>query len=359
MYTAACKHMGKAHAQKGSFEKVGECLYRYSSNGIYYAVMRHSGKVIRRSLETSDKAYAKRRLAEFKRDLGRTAPGAGRVTLSSLCDRYLTTCSNQAAKTVRRKQDIVRKIKDDWPGGADVAASKVKPSEVATWLSSYSFGWASQHLYLECLRAIFDLAVADKVIIENPARATTIKRKKKERPIRLTPTYDEFQRIVANIRAQPFSAEARESADFVEYLGLAGQGQAEASALLWRDVDWEGGRVASFRHKTRSRFFFPLYPQLRPLLERRKSECDARQDQRVFVIKDAKKALAAACKRLELPAYSQRSLRRVFVTRAIEKKVDAKTIAEWQGHQDGGKLIFDTYSHLFATHSSKMAALLE
>lgn len=347
--------MGAAHTQKGSFEKVGECLYRYSSNGIYYAVMRHSGKLIRRSLETSDKAHAKRKLAEFKRDVGRTAPGAGRVTLSSLCDRYLTTCSNQAAKTVRRKQDIVQKIKDDWPGGAEVAAAKVKPSDVAAWLSSYTFGWASQHLYLECLRAIFDLAVADKVIIENPARADTIKRKKKERPIRLTPTFEEFERIVVDIRNQQFNAEAKKSADFVQYLGLAGQGQAEAGALLWRDIDWKGERVASFRHKTRSRFFFPLYPQLRPLLERLKSECEGKQDQAVFGIKDAKKALAAACTRLGMPAYSQRALRRMFVTRAIQKGVDAKTIAEWQGHQDGGKLIFDTYSHLFAVHSNKMA----
>jgi hypothetical protein len=41
-----------------------------------------------------------------------------------------------------------------------------------------------------------------------------------------------------------------------------------------------------------------------------------------------------------------RSLRRMFITRAIEKGVDVKTIALWQGHKDGGKLILDTYSHV-------------
>lgn len=150
----------------------------------------------------------------------------------------------------------MQKIKDDSPGGAEVADAKVKPSEVAAWLSSCTLGWASQHLYLECLRAIFDLAVADKVIIENPARGDTIKRKKKERPIRLTPTFEEFERIVTDIRNLQFNAEAKKSADFVQYLGLAGQGQAETGALLWRDIDWKAERVASFRHKTRSRFFF-------------------------------------------------------------------------------------------------------
>jgi len=33
-------------------------------------------------------------------------------------------------------------------------------------------------------------------------------------------------------------------------------------------------------------------------------------------------------------------------------------IAEWQGHQDGGKLILQTYSHVRRPHSDAMAQLL-
>jgi hypothetical protein len=36
------------------FRKVAECLYRYSSNGVYYARFKTDGKEIRRSLETTD-----------------------------------------------------------------------------------------------------------------------------------------------------------------------------------------------------------------------------------------------------------------------------------------------------------------
>jgi hypothetical protein len=36
----------------------------------------------------------------------------------------------------------------------------------------------------------------------------------------------------------------------------------------------------------------------------------------------------------------------MFITRAIERGVDVKVIAEWQGHKDGGKLILDAYSHV-------------
>jgi hypothetical protein len=78
----------------------------------------------------------------------------------------------------------------------------------------------------------------------------------------------------------------------------------------------------------------------------------------VFEIANAKKALAAACRRLGYPPFSQRSLRRMFITRAIEKGVDVKVIAEWQGHKDGGKLILQTYSHVNPVHSNRMAQLM-
>ena len=48
----------------------------------------------------------------------------------------------------------------------------------------------------------------------------------------------------------------------------------------------------------------------------------------------------------------------MFITRAIEKGVDVKVIAEWQGHKDGGKLILGTYSHVRPEHSQRMAKLM-
>jgi hypothetical protein len=48
----------------------------------------------------------------------------------------------------------------------------------------------------------------------------------------------------------------------------------------------------------------------------------------------------------------------MFITRAIERGVDVKVIADWQGHKDGGKLILDTYSHVNRAHSQRMAQLM-
>jgi hypothetical protein len=48
----------------------------------------------------------------------------------------------------------------------------------------------------------------------------------------------------------------------------------------------------------------------------------------------------------------------MFITTAIERGVDVKVIALWQGHVDGGKLILDTYSHVRPAHSMRMADLM-
>jgi integrase len=174
--------------------------------------------------------------------------------------------------------------------------------------------------------------------------------------VRLTPSFEEFQAIAADIRARPFNGDAHDSANFVEFIGLAGLGQAEAANLRRQDVNLKAGMMSVRRSKTSTAFAVPIYPQLRPLMERLCQGLIPRD--RVFQIKDAKKAIAGACRRLELPRYSHRSLRRMFITRAIERGVDVKVIADWQGHRDGGKLILDTYSHVRPVHSQRMAQLM-
>ena len=198
------------------------------------------------------------------------------------------------------------------------------------------------------------MATRDNAICRSPV--DHLRSIKLDKPIRKTPTFEEFKAIVASIRSQQFNADAEKSADFVEFIGLAGLGQAEAAALQYSDIDWERETITTFRHKTKSGFAVPLYPQLRPLLERLRNEPGSRGP--VFKIKDAKRAIAAACRRLGFSAYSHRSFRRMFITRAIELGVDVKVVAEWQGHKDGGKLILDTYSHVNRVHSQRMAKLM-
>ena len=217
-------------------------------------------------------------------------------------------------------------------------------------------GRSHANAYIQLLRELLGFAVRDKIIGDNPAEH--LKYFKREKPIRPTPTWEEFQAIVEEIRKQPFNAAAEDSANFVEFIGLSGLGRAEAAALTWSDVNFERDQMITFRHKTATGFAVPIYPQLRPLLERLKADAKSGAAEKVLEISDAKKAIAGACKRLGLRHYSHIGFRRMFITRAIERGIDAKVIAQWQGHKDGGKLILDTYSHVNPVHAQRMAQLM-
>src|SRR5438034_3709888 len=54
------------HGQNGVLQKVGESLYRYSSNRVYYARVKVDGKEIKCSLRTTDPALARRNLVALR-----------------------------------------------------------------------------------------------------------------------------------------------------------------------------------------------------------------------------------------------------------------------------------------------------
>jgi integrase len=338
--------------------RVANGLYRSATSGVYFAHVRIHGKLFRESLRTSDRRTAERKLSDLRRAKGRIDPAAGRVTLAEICSRYEGTLGHLSKSSIKAKRGILRRLKTEWPKGAEQSITSIKTSDCETWLGRQAkrVGRSHYNAYLQVLRDVLTLAMRDRIIADNPVSHLTYL--KREEPIRQTPSWDEFRAIVDDIRKQPFNADAQDSADFVEFIGLAGLGQAETAALTWDDVDFEREQITTFRHKTRTGFTVPLFPQLRPLLERLNGAGAHSPSERIFVIKDAKKAIAGACKRLRLPRYTHRSFRRMFITRAIEKGIDVKVIAQWQGHKDGGKLILDTYSHVNPAHSQRMAQLM-
>ena len=117
-YTVGSERMRALQSKVGAFQKVGECLYRYSSNGVYYARIRVDGKEIKRSLETTDRAIANRELARFKNEQRQIDRSQGKLTLAQLCDRYVKTVQHQKPRTIERKTCIVGRIKREWPTGS-------------------------------------------------------------------------------------------------------------------------------------------------------------------------------------------------------------------------------------------------
>ena len=330
-------------------------MYRYNPSRQYFARVRKGGKLYRQKLGTDDLAYAKRKLSEFKRDLERTDHTKGKKSFGAVLDDYAATLKG-APSTLRDKKATILTIKTIFGGCESQPLRNLAPSKLEAFLAD-RYGPLSASAYnsaLALVRSALDLAVRDKIIVENPV--AHLKYRKRETPVRLTPTFEQFQEIVASVRAQPFNADAQDSGDFLEMMGLLGLGQAELSALGRSDVDLAAGRIFVKRRKTGVGFHIPIFPQARALIEKL---CQGKShDGRLFKLDDARKALASACKRLGYAPFSQRSLRRMFITSAIERGVDVKVIAQWQGHKDGGKLILDTYSHVNPDHSNRMARLM-
>lgn len=206
---------------------------------------------------------------------------------------------------------------------------------------------------------MFEQAVNDGELAGSPVLG--IKYSRREKPLRLTPTYEQFRAIIADLRSpERHNTHGQdETADFVELAGEAGLGQAEIAGLRRCDIDLAGGTMTCFRLKTATGFSVPIYPNARPIIERRLQVAGPEPDARLFNFDNCKKGIEAACKRLRFPHYTLRSLRRMFITRAIMRGVDVQTISRWQGHVDGGALLLRTYAHVLSRdHSLKMAGLL-
>jgi hypothetical protein len=155
----------RTHQSKSAFRKVGECLYRYSSSGVYYARFESGGKEIRRSLRTMDRASAQRALAWLKQEREQIDPAQGKLTIGEVCDRYSATIQHQKPKTVERKSLIIRRVKSHWPTGRLTQVTKGKPSHVDLWICRYRFGPHSRNLHMAGFKEIFEMAVRDGIIL--------------------------------------------------------------------------------------------------------------------------------------------------------------------------------------------------
>ena len=327
------------------------CLYRHKLNGTYYGIKKFSGKRKEHSLQTTDRKIAERKLAHWVKSIGKVDSDAEKTTLGQLLETLVAARKGKSSSTNETDASIIKRFKAEWKHGLDVRVSQIKPSQLDEWLANQEgrVKNTTYNRYCGFLKQLFEIAVADRMVVESPFIGVKTRWKKPQKPERFVPTQEQFEAIVNEIRMQPFNAEAEDSADFIEFLGLAGLGQAEASSLKFGDIDWARGILHIKRHKTQERFTVPIYDHLKPFIQRllKQHNSNPSSEAHVFKIKDARKALLAACERLGLFKFTQRNIRAVLIRRLWHSKVDVKLIAKWQGHQDGGRLILTTYTEVF------------
>jgi len=352
-------------SKRGKLIRVAEGLYQYTRSKEYYARFRSRGKHIQQKLGTIESpcitlAEARRKLRDLKSGTDAIDPTKLNKTLGKVIDEYESVLHCSEKTRIYKKLHLER-LRTEFPlPPKTTKVRSVQKTDVMRFMSQYNhLASASWNAILTVTRDVFAYAVEDEVIFRSPVSGKDLMYRKRPDSKKLTPSYGEYEAIVAHVRGQKFADTAKESADLIEFMGLAGLGQAECADLTWADINFGAGIISIIRRKTQKEFSVPIFPSLLPLLQRMHEERENKlPTAKVFSVKDPKIALASACRRLKLPNYSARSLRRMFITRCVSLGVDPKTISNWQGHRDGGMLILKVYAQRDPEHERKMASKL-
>src|ERR1039458_9955880 len=336
--------------------KVGETLYR-SAVGSYFAVIKYQGKQHRHCLKTKDREIARKKLAEYRQQLqGHPAADNAALSFGQLSSQWL-----EASRVYLKPSSVKRR---EWLIAAlapyfQTAVRNITKAHVEQWASirTKNVKAATFNKEADGLRQVFQFAVEHGIMLDNPASG--LRRRRIVATEKLTPTREQFSRIVRDLRGNQIR-DTSASADLMVFRGYSGCRLGEATQVRWRDVDWKRRtlRIAGGDQGTKNyeRRLIPLFPPLERLLKEMANRAkDARFDDRVVRIASAKVSLTNACCRLGLPHFLHHALRHFFASNAVEAGIDFRTVAGWLGHRDGRALLARTYSHLRAEHSVEMA----
>lgn len=342
-----------------TWKQVGENLVRHQGGTIYLRA-KVAGKIIRRSLETTDLATAKRkRDTEIKLDRKRAATaGQAEKTLGGalamiekgqINDPHLKLSTRESYKeihkTLRKTLPLSRNLRE-W-----------KDTDARQWWAATAGNYSAQRAnHLLALVKRLGSYIAEHDIGDNPT--LKLRRIKVLQRVPFTPSKEQIDAILESIRLQRKSASAA-SASFVGFLAFSGCRVAEVRSVKWEDLnaDWTwltitGGKLGTKNSTVRR---MPVSAPLRGILS---ALHYAKASGPVFLLSSPREALSNACTRLKLPHLRVHDLRHFFASWSIEKGVDIATVAIWLGHKDGGVLLMKTYGHIRDQHSLDSVAKL-
>ena len=281
------------------FHKVGECLYRLESTGGYYALVKRRGKQFRRSLKTTDRKLAERRLADVRQKVERLARSddANR-TFEEVAGHWVDlTAGELKPRSLDRRRTALKSLA---PYFHAAAIRNISRAQCERWAKERGTVVAPQTFdhELSVLRRVLDYAVESGLRLDNPA--AHIKRRPIKQARIKVPSREQFQQLVAAIRLSDGRADsqrrAKPGADLMELLAYSGMRLGEATAMVWGDVDFEkntltvtGGEAGTKNHEFR---VIPMPDALRSLLLRMKEEGQPQPGSHVVAIDSAETAIS-------------------------------------------------------------------
>jgi integrase len=347
-------------------------LLKDEISGRYYARFWREGKPKWMALKTDIYAVAKTRIAKERKAFNAVTETVrtvetGAATVEKCAKAYLDRVAakvNIKATTALYYRQIVEAILEGWPELKTAKPKDISKRDLEAWAKRYSEKYSAQRFNnsVDVLRRIFQIAVDQGAIYQNPAAHLEKKRIIKHPPE--LPTAEQLASIIAQMRKKrgwcsiPYG-------DLIEFLAFTGCRIKEARNVKWSHVTDDGIWIYGDDTGTKNheRRFLQMNKGLARLLADLKAKPRFRRINRsadfVLSIGECHKALSAACTALGLPHISHHDLRHWFATQAISKTFDVPTVAKWLGHKDGGGELMRTYSHLLQEHSKAMAAKLD
>lgn len=343
------------------WQYAGPNLRRRKTSGVYYVFAKHGGKQFRRSLDTADKATAKRKRDDFMRGVNHLRTGEdAQITFAELAALWIEAERHTLKESsARRRAAAVKAIA---PAFSGLQIGHITARHCEEWAKARAAAASAATFCkeLDTMRGAFGYAVAHGLILHDPSRNIKRPRIRNKRPS--VPTREQFEAIIATVRADA-QGKGNDGADMVQLLAFSGMRLNEARSLRWRDVNFTqgeftvtGGETGTKNHETRT---VPLSDDLRALLERIKHERGSvAPGDCILQTASAKKCLQTACRKLGLPPCHHHSMRHYFTTCSLEGGVDVHNVARWRGDKDGGSLLLKTYAHLRQSHSKEQMKLV-
>jgi integrase len=347
------------NCRMATWKQVGENLVRHQSGTIYLRA-KVAGKIIRRSLETTDLAAAKRkRNAELKlarkratvaAQAAKTIEGAlAHIEIVQVNDPHLKLSTRDSYKeihkTLRKTLPLKRGLRD-W-----------RESDAREWWAATAKKYSAQRAnHLLALVKRLGIYIAEHGLGDNPT--LKLRRVRILQRVPFTPTKKQIDDILDSIRSQKKAASVS-AAGFVGFLAFSGCRVEEARCVRWEDLnpDWSWVTITGGKHGTKNSTVrrIPVSAPLREILTAMHHP-DASGP--VFPVGRPRAALNNACTRLQLPHLRIHDLRHFFASWCIESSIDIATVAKWLGHKDGGVLLMKTYGHIGDQHSLDSAGKL-
>jgi integrase len=355
-------------------------LVRWKSSKIYFARVKISGRLIRKSLDTPLMSVARNRLAELIKQERERAEVAtpdvqGKLTFGEAVKIYLERLDGNPdlkPSTKKYRRQCVGAILKTWPGLETTELRKITKPACQEWarqlrqhgtkfrppgakkerkgISSSRFNNT-----VTTLRQVLKLGVEMGIVVITPVR--DIKRAREISKELTLPSRAHFPEFVRLIETSGAGGKAKNCANLVRFLAFSGCRIGEAQTVRWRDIDWDreelvvrGDALTGTKNWEIRRV--PMIPELKTLLSSmRQTRPDEAPDAKVLQVRECQKSMDRAAVLLGIPRITHHDLRHLFATTAIESGIDIPTVSRLLGHKDGGVLAMKTYGHLRQEHA--------